>query len=108
MRQAFQSEFLAEEIQARKENLERAEQGIAGAIEAIADTQHGREFLWWLFELCGVFGTSYTGNSDTYFNEGRRAVGNEVLHRLVKVKPEIFQAMIKSGKARQSEVASGE
>ena len=98
MKQAFQSEFLADEIQVRKETQERAEQGIASAIEAIADTQQGREFLWWLLEICGVFTTSYTGNSDTYFNEGRRAIGNEVLHRLVKVKPEIFQAMIRSGK----------
>ena len=108
MRQAFQSEFLAEEIQARKENLERVEQGIARAIESISDTSQGREFLWWLFEICGVFTTSYTGNSDTYFNEGRRAVGNEVLHRLVEVKPEIFQAMIRSGKTLHHEVESGE
>lgn len=107
MKQAFQSEFLADEIKARKETLERVEQGIARAIEAIADTAQGREFLWWLFEICGVFTTSYTGNSDTYFNEGRRAVGNEVLHRLVEVRPEVFQAMIKSGKARQDEVGSG-
>ena len=99
MKQAFQSEFLAEEIQARRENLERIEQGISRSIESIAGTEPGREFLWWLFEICGVFMMSYTGNSDTYFNEGRRAVGNEVLHRLVNVKPEIFQAMIKSGKA---------
>jgi len=98
VKQAFQSEFLDEESQARKETLERVEQGISRAIEAIADTAQGREFLWWLFEICGVFTTSYTGNSDTYFNEGRRAIGNEVLHRLVKVKPEIFQAMIRSGK----------
>jgi len=98
VKQAFQSEFLAEESQARKETLERVEQDIASAIESIADTTQGREFLWWLFELCGVFGSSYTGNSDTYFNEGRRAIGNEVLHRLVKVRPEIFQAMIRSGK----------
>ena len=107
MKPAFQSEFLAEEIQARKETLERVEQDIASAIESIADTTQGREFLWWLFEICGVFTTSYTGNSDTYFNEGRRAVGNEVLHRLVEVRPEIFQAMIKSGKTRHSEVESG-
>ena len=108
MKQAFQSEFLAEEIQARKETLERVEQGIARAIESISDTSQGREFLWWLFEICGVFTTSYTGNSDTYFNEGRRAVGNEVLHRLVEVKPEIFQAMIRSGKTLHHEVESGE
>jgi hypothetical protein len=108
VKQDFQSEFLANEIRTRKEALERVERGISSAIAAIADTRQGREFLWWLFEICGVFTTSYTGNSDTYFNEGRRAVGNEVLHRLVEVKPEIFQAMIKSGKTRQNEVGSGE
>ena len=99
MSKGFQSELLAEEIQARKEELERVEQGISQAIESIAETAQGRDFLWWLFEICGVFVSSYTGNSDTYFNEGRRAVGNEVLHRLVKVKPEIFQAMIRCGKS---------
>ena len=99
MSKGFQSELLSEEIRARKEELERVEQGISQAIESIAETAQGRDFLWWLFEMCGVFASSYTGNSDTYRNEGRREIGLEVLHRLVKVKPEIFQAMIRSGKA---------
>lgn len=98
MSKGFQSELLAEEIQARKDRLQEVEQGISHAIEVIADTEAGRDFFWWLFEISGVFSPSYTGNSDTYRNEGCRLVGLEVLHRLVNVKPEIFQAMIRSGK----------
>lgn len=35
----------------------------------------GRRFLWRLLDRTGVFRTSMTGNSMTFFNEGQRNVG---------------------------------
>lgn len=35
----------------------------------------GRRFVWRLLERSGVFRSSFTGNSQTFFNEGARSVG---------------------------------
>ena len=29
-----------------------------------------RRFVWWLLECSHIFGTSFTGNSETFFKEG--------------------------------------
>lgn len=42
----------------------------------------GRRFIWSHLARCGVFCTSYTGDTRTYFNEGRRDVGLELLASL--------------------------
>ena len=68
-------------------------------IRSIAGTPAGRRFLWWLLSITGPHLPSYTGNSDTYFNEGRRSVGLEVEHRLVAADPATYLAMIQEGKA---------
>ena len=66
-------------------------------IRSIAGTPAGRRFLWWLLSITGPHLPSYTGNSDTYFNEGRRAVGLEIEHRLVAADPAAYLAMIQEG-----------
>lgn len=39
----------------------------------------GRRFMWRLLSRAMVFQTTFTGNSTTFFNEGRRALGLELL-----------------------------
>ena len=35
----------------------------------------GRRVVWRILEICGVYRSSMTGNSETYFREGMRNVG---------------------------------
>lgn len=44
-------------------------------LRQVMSTRAGRAFVWRILAEAGVFRISYTGNSDTYFNEGRRALG---------------------------------
>ena len=47
-------------------------------IEELGDLRHvmtsaqGRRFVWRFLADAQIFGTCYTGNSQTYYNEGRR------------------------------------
>tara|TARA_R110000868_G_scaffold317394_1_gene578215 strand:+ start:1371 stop:1670 length:300 start_codon:yes stop_codon:yes gene_type:complete len=44
-------------------------------LRAIMESQLGRRFMWRLLEQTGLYKTSFTGNSTTFFNEGQRNIG---------------------------------
>lgn len=41
--------------------------------------KRGRRIMYRLLEMTAVFTSSFTGNSQTFFNEGRRAVGTTLI-----------------------------
>lgn len=56
-------------------------------------TKQGRRVLHRLIDDCGVFRPSNTGNSQTFFNEGRRSVGLAAFHEIMAISPESFVTM---------------
>lgn len=54
----------------------------------------GRRFIWRLLSKAGVFQSSFTGNSATFFNEGRRDVGLWALASITAHCPEDFVKML--------------
>lgn len=55
----------------------------------------GRYFIRWLLAECGMYRQSFTGNSETFFNEGKRAVGIQLTMELEAGVPEEFLLMWK-------------
>lgn len=45
------------------------------ALNHVLGTELGRWFFCRIFDHTGILKRSFTGNSETYFNEGRRSVG---------------------------------
>ena len=41
---------------------------------SVMGTLQGRLFVQWLIKQCGQENTSFTGNTEIYFNEGRRSI----------------------------------
>jgi hypothetical protein len=60
-------------------------------------SKRGRRIVWGILEECGVFRTSFTGNSETFFREGRRAIGLWALD-LAAANPDIFAQMMAEAK----------
>ena len=60
---------------------------------AVMSTHEGRRFVWRILESAGLYRLSYTGNSETFFNEGQRNVGLKLLSELQKVTPEEYLRM---------------
>jgi hypothetical protein len=57
-------------------------------VKKLLDTPEGLRFLWRVLDLAGIYRTTFTGNSHTFFNEGRRALGLEIKADLLEVDPE--------------------
>ena len=52
------------------------------SLKNILKTVDGRWFLMRLLDATGVMSNTFTGNSTTFFNEGKRQVGLEILARI--------------------------
>lgn len=60
--------------------------------------KQGRRFMWRLLETAGVFRTSFTGNSTTFFNEGMRNMGLKQLNDVHEACPERYVEMVREHK----------
>ena len=65
-----------------------------------------RKFIWTVFTEAGIFVPTYSRGSphDTSYNEGRRALGLEVLHMLKHVQPDILAIVEREGNLLASDV----
>ena len=74
-------------------------------VKKLLDIPEGRRFFWRLLSGTGVFRTSMTGNSQTFFNEGRRDIGLMILKDVMEANPGAFSQMQREFiSARNSEV----
>jgi hypothetical protein len=67
----------------------------------LLDQPAGRRVLWWILDISGIYRSSFTGNSTTFFNEGRREVGLTLLAKISETKPEALILMMQESKKRE-------
>jgi hypothetical protein len=60
----------------------------------IMESPVGRRFMYRLLRKSGIFGTSFTGNSTTFFNEGARSIGLELFNDVHEECPALYLKMI--------------
>lgn len=80
----------------RKEEILR--DGEIDDLRHILSSVQGRRFIWGLLGKCHVFKTSFTGNSTTFFNEGKRDIGLRVLAYVNEAGPELYITMMQESK----------
>lgn len=69
-------------------------------LNAVLGTPAGERVIWTILEACGVFRTSMTGNSQTFFNEGRRSVGLEIFAAINEADATAFGRMAANARER--------
>lgn len=66
----------------------------------LMSNKRGRRFVWRLLERTGVFRTSFTGTSATYFNEGQRNVGLMLIAQVNDCCPDAYAQMLQESKQK--------
>lgn len=64
----------------------------------ILSSKQGRRFIWRYLTECGIFQTSFTGNSTTFFKEGERNVGLKLMTDINESSPDAYVLMMKESK----------
>ena len=88
-----------EEVRARAKEREVED------FKKVLSNPEGRRFIWKIMSEAGVFRTSFTGNSETFFNEGKRSMGLMVLEEVMKADPGKFTQMQNEFTNEQKKIA---
>lgn len=63
-------------------------------LNAVLSTPEGERVLYEIVSRCGIYQKSFTGNSETFFREGKRVVGLSVLDDIAKLAPTKFASFL--------------
>ena len=75
----------------------------ANDLKWLMSSKQGRRLMWrWLGEA-GVFRSSFTGNSETFFKEGKRSFGLFLLSEIGAHCPESHVEMMNEARAKTNE-----
>lgn len=77
------------------------ERELADIAWLLAD-RRGRRLMWRVFSIAGIFRNSFTGSSETFFNEGKRVIGTTLFADLMQAMPTAFAEM-QAEAAKQAE-----
>ena len=89
---------LPQQARAQKQESEAAKRNRAVELDDfrwVMEDKRGRRFMWRLLTKAGVFRTSFTGNSETFFREGQRNIGLMVMDLIHEACPEKYAVMHK-------------
>ena len=64
-------------------------------LAALLDTEVGRRVIFALIDETGAFDNSFTGNSGSFYKDGRKSVGLDLFHQVMSLDPERFPQMWK-------------
>lgn len=72
----------------------------ADGLRHLLGNEGSRAWLFSVLERCGVFTTSFTGNSETFFREGQRNIGLFIIAELMRTNPTAYARMLEEAKVR--------
>ena len=83
-----------EKPKARRQKFEKIHENEIKALRATMANADGRTTIYLILRSTGWDQLSFTGNSQTFFNEGSRAVGVALRHRLITYCREDYNRMM--------------
>lgn len=78
------------------------------AFKFVMGNVQGRNFVWNLITYTGLYDDSFTGNSSTFYNEGKRAIGLRLIADLEEVCPAEFVLMWQEHLTQKKKDAEGD
>lgn len=80
-------------VKGRRERERREAYFNEEAFRYVMSDVRGRNFVWWVLSETKLYNDSFTGNSTTFYNEGKRSVGLKLIADLEQHCPKEFIEM---------------
>ncbi len=56
--------------------------------------KHGRRVLWNILSECSIYSDTFTGNSTTFFMEGKRSIGLSIISLIEETDPTAYAKLL--------------
>lgn len=86
-------------VAARSQDAKAREAQRREGLRKIMGSPEGRLWMYGLLEACGVFRTSFTGNSETFMREGQRNIGLRIMAEIDRDHDQAYVQMCREAKA---------
>ena len=63
-------------------------------VREVCKSRPGKELVWYILSLANLYGDNFTGNSQTFYLEGKRAVGLSILQLLEDADPTLYARLL--------------
>ena len=63
-------------------------------VREVLKSRQGKQVIWHILSLSNIYSDSFTGNSTTFYNEGRRAIGLQILQLLEDADPTLYPRLL--------------
>ena len=84
----------------------RQQKQLASDVRAMLEHAPSRRILCHLLDMTGMFTTSFTGNSETFFREGKRSVGLYLMNLINSHDPNAFIRLLQEAENHRHELAT--
>jgi hypothetical protein len=82
-----------DDVRQASAKVKTADDQLASDWKAMMHCCEFRNILWSILEDAGIYRTSFTGNSETFFREGMRNLGLKIQARAIEADAAAFQLM---------------
>jgi hypothetical protein len=82
------------QAQHQRDRAERIQAAQLADVAALMNLPAFRRYAKRYLTICNVFTSTFTGNSETFFKEGRRAVGTTMFGEIMQTAPERFAELM--------------
>lgn len=91
------------QVSQRKRKDERIRDIELADVKHLMSSREGRRFIWRMLDRTGVYRTSFTGNSTTFFNEGMRNIGLLLMADINEACADMYVQMMMEAKLERVE-----
>lgn len=63
-------------------------------VREVLKTRQGKDVVWRILGMCDIYGFHFTGDNSTFYNEGRREVGLDILRLILDADPTAYARLI--------------
>lgn len=67
---------------------------VTANVREVIKSGAGRKVLYHILDICNLYGESFTGNSQTFFIEGKRSIGLQVLGLIQEADPKAYPKLL--------------
>ena len=63
-------------------------------VKQVMGTPAGRQVVWTILSMCDIYSDAFTGDDRTFYNEGKRAIGLQILQLLEDADPTLYGKLL--------------